>query len=88
MRIKEGFELREICGEYVILSHGMNNIDFSKLISLNETAAYMWKSAVEKDFDEALLVEALCAEYEVDEVTAKTDVSRVVAQWKEIGLLE
>ena len=42
MRIKEGFELREICGEYVILSHGMNNIDFSKLISLNETAAYMW----------------------------------------------
>ena len=33
---------------------GMNNIDFSKLISLNETAAYMWKSAVEKDFDEEL----------------------------------
>ena len=27
MRIKEGFELREICGEHVILSHGMDNID-------------------------------------------------------------
>lgn len=38
MRIKEGFELREICGEHVILSHGMDNIDFSKIISLNETA--------------------------------------------------
>ena len=39
MRIKDGFELREICGEHVILSHGMDNIDFSKIISLNETAA-------------------------------------------------
>ena len=39
MRIKEGFELREICGEHVILSHGMDNIDFSKIISLNETTA-------------------------------------------------
>lgn len=28
MRIKDGFELREICGEHVILSHGMDNIDF------------------------------------------------------------
>lgn len=37
MRIKDGFELREICGEHVILSHGMDNIDFSKIISLNET---------------------------------------------------
>lgn len=88
MRIKEGFELREICGEYVVLSHGINNIDFSKLISLNETAAFMWKSVVDKDFDEQLLVDALCAEYEVDATTAKTDVVRVVAQWKEIGLLE
>lgn len=41
MRIKEGFELREICGEHVILSHGMDNIDFSKIISLNETAAFL-----------------------------------------------
>ena len=37
MRIKDGFELREICGEHVILSHGMDNIDFSKIISLNKT---------------------------------------------------
>ena len=44
MRIKDGFELREICGEHVILSHGMDNIDFSKIISLNETAAFLWTS--------------------------------------------
>ena len=42
MKIKDGFELREVCGEYVILSSGMENIDFSKIISLNESAAFLW----------------------------------------------
>lgn len=48
MRIKEGFELREICGEHVILSHGMDNIDFSKIISLNETAAFLVETSCGK----------------------------------------
>lgn len=88
MRIKDGFELREICGEFVILSHGVDNIDFSKLISLNETAAHMWKSVVDKDFDNAMLADVLCEAYEVDRETAEQDVARVVSQWKEIGLIE
>ncbi len=88
MRIKKGFELREICGESVILSHGMDNIDFSKIVSLNETAAFLWKTAEGKDFDRQMLEEALLSAYEVDGETARKDVERVVARWQEIGLLE
>lgn len=84
MRIKDGFELREICGEHVILSHGMDNIDFSKIISLNETAAFLWKEAVGK---EEISEEELTATYEVDEETARKDVAQVLAKWGEIGLL-
>ena len=85
MRIKEGFELREICGEHVILSHGMDNIDFSKIISLNETAAFLWKQAVGKEaISEDGLVSSLL---EVDEETARKDVAQVLAKWREIGLL-
>ena len=83
MRIKDGFELREICGEHVILSHGMDNIDFSKIISLNETAAFLWKEAVGEEELTATLLEA----YEVDEETARKDVAQVLAKWREIGLL-
>ena len=67
MRIKDGFELREICGEHVILSHGMDNIDFSKIISLNETAAFLWKEAVGKEeISEEELTATLLEAYEVD----------------------
>lgn len=90
MRIKDGFELREICGEHVILSHGMDNIDFSKIISLNETAAFLWKEAVGKEeiSEEELTATLLEAyRYEVDEETARKDVAQVLAKWREIGLL-
>lgn len=88
MRIKEGFELREICGEHVILSHGMDNIDFSKIISLNETAAFLWKQLWEKEaISEDGLVSSLLEAYEVDEETARKDVAQVLAKWREIGLL-
>ena len=82
MRIKDGFELREICGEHVILSHGMDNIDFSKIISLNETAA-LGKEEISEEELTATLLEA----YEVDEETARKDVAQVLAKWGEIGLL-
>ena len=29
MRIKPGFELRSICGEHIIIAHGLDNIDFN-----------------------------------------------------------
>lgn len=45
MKIKKDFKLREICGEYVVTAEGMQAVDFTKLISLNETAAFLWKTA-------------------------------------------
>lgn len=88
MKIKSGFELREVCGENVILSHGVENIDFSKIISLNDSAAFVWKKAQAGDFTEAQLVEALCDEYEVEQPVAQADVHAIVEQWKQIGLVQ
>ena len=87
MKIKEGFELRTICGENVIVATGLKNIDFSKIISLNESAAYIWRQVLGKNFEEADMVKLLTDEYEVDAATAKKDVQALVAQWLEIGLI-
>ena len=46
MKQKEGFILRDVCGEHVIVGEGLGTIDFGKLISLNETAAWMWRRPV------------------------------------------
>ena len=43
MRIKNDFVLREVCGENVIMGEGFKAIDFRKILSLNESAAWLWK---------------------------------------------
>lgn len=88
MKIKEGFELRDVCGENVIVATGRKNIDFSKVISLNESAALMWREVVGKDFTEEDLVKILTDTYEVSEEQARKDVVALVDQWQEIGMID
>ena len=88
MKIKEGFELRDVCGENVIVATGRKNIDFSKVISLNESAALMWREVVGKDFTEEDLVKILTDTYEVSEEQARRDVVALVSQWQEIGMID
>ncbi|MBQ9361937.1 MAG: PqqD family protein [Bacteroidaceae bacterium] len=88
MQIKPGFELRNICGENIIIAHGVQNIDFSKVITLNESAAFAWKAVVGKDFTEQDIVNALVDEYEVDTMTAQEDANALIASWKDAGLMD
>ena len=87
MKINEGFELRKVCDEYVIVAYGRKNIDFSKVISLNESAAFMWNAVADKEFACQELADLLCKEYDVDAQTALQDVTQMVASWNELGLV-
>ena len=81
--------LRTVCGENVIVGEGLGTIDFGKLISLNETAAWLWKKADEMGgFSVESLSEALCEEYEVSAEQARADVAKIVGQWQELGIIE
>lgn len=87
MKIKNGFELRTLFNEHIILASGRENIDFSKVVNLNESAAVMWNAVVGKEFTTEDMAAALMAEYEVEKDTALADAERIAAEWKEIGLL-
>ncbi len=87
MKINEGFELRTVCDENVIVAYGRKNIDFSKVISLNESAAYLWNAVVGKEFTCQELADLLCKEYDVDAETAQNDAAQMVASWKELGIV-
>lgn len=89
MKIKEGFVLRNVCGENVIVGEGASTVNFGKLITLNKTAAWLFSKAAESgDFTVAGLAQALCGEYDVSEQQATDDVEEIVGKWKDAGLLE
>ena len=88
MKIKKGFELREVCGEHIIVAYGRENIDFNKVISLNESATYLWKKICDKEFTAETMAELLMQEYEVDADTARRDAQTLLDEWVKVGLAE
>lgn len=87
MKIKDGFNLKSVCGEYVIVATGRKNVDFSRLVSLNESAATVWEAVVGKDFEIDDVMKVLLDNYEVDEATARQDAEKLMASWAEVGLI-
>lgn len=88
MRKKKGFELRDVCGEQVIIAVGKENVDFSKIISMNESSAYLWNSVCDDDFSAESLCKLLVEEYNVDETTALKDAQNLIEQWVQAGIVE
>ena len=88
MRIKNGFVLREVCGERVIVGEGLGAVNFGKLLVLNETAAWLWQQAQDMgNFTMEALAEKLCEEYEVTADEAKADVIDIIASWREVNVI-
>ena len=89
MKIKQGFILRTVCGENVIVGEGLDAINFGRMLCLNETAAWLWKQAVEQgDFTAESLAKALCDEYDVSPDQALADVKETINQWTELKVVE
>ena len=74
MKIKNGYMLREVAGEAVVVPTGEATLNFQGIISLNETGALLWKE-LEQGCEKKDLVQALLDEYEVDAETAEKDVN-------------
>ena len=88
MKAKPGFNLRVVCGENIIVAELEENIDFSNIISMNESSAYLWQNIQGKEFTHEDLVGLLTQEYEVDEATAMKDVKALTELWLQAGIIE
>lgn len=85
MKLKEGFLLRQVAGENVVISVG-TDVNLNGMITLNNTGCTLWK-CLQKDVQMSDLTAALLAEYEVDEQTAQAAALRFVERLKELDLL-
>ena len=87
MKIKEGFLLKEVAGNNIIVPIGDNLVDFSAMITVNETGAFLWKM-LEKGAEIDELVTSLTGEFDVSEEIAKEDITDFINVLKDKGILE
>jgi hypothetical protein len=88
MKLVEGFRLRDVMGQATVIGEGVGQVNFNKLITLNESAAYLWESVAGKEFDIDTLSALLIERYSIDEALAQKDAEAIATKWVEIGLAE
>lgn len=87
MKIKEGFMLRKIADNNVVVAVGKATLDFSGLITLNTSGAYLW-SLMQEETDIDTMVSKMCSIYDIDVETAKNDITDFVTKLKGAGIVE
>ena len=74
MKINEKYKVREMAGEHVVIMQGHHGKDLTKIISLNESALYLWRAIEGREF--------------TIETIAQRDASTWISKLDECGLLE
>ena len=93
MKIRDGFVLRQVADATIVVPAGDAAIDFNGMITLNETAAFLWKEAERLTIEHSVfssdeLCKALCEEYDVLPGQAMTDIENTLSAWQEAGVIE
>lgn len=80
--------MRNVCDTNVIIAQGLEHINFSKIINLNDSAAWLWQQIEGKEFTVELLTALLMEHYEVNEKVARRDAGELTDSWIKAGIVE
>ena len=87
MKIKEGFMLRNVADNYVVVPVGKASLEFKGLINLNHVGACIWK-CLEHDTTLIDVVNKVAEEYGIDKEIANRDVTMFINKLTEANLLD
>ena len=87
MKVIDGFKLRSLGKEFVVVGEGEAQVNFNKMISLNESAAFLWKEVCAMEsFELEDLENLLIGKYGIDAATAKKDSAYIASKWLDFGI--
>lgn len=88
MKIKSTYKVRQVAGENLVVGQGKLNADMTKVISLNETAALLWKELAGKDFTCEDAANVLVSTYEIEMEQAMIDAAKWIEQMQQCDIIE
>ncbi|MBP3362175.1 MAG: PqqD family protein [Clostridia bacterium] len=86
MKIKPGYLLREVAGNYIVVAIGEEAVDFNGVITVNDVGAFIWKK-LEAGAEPEEIVKAILSEYDVDEKAAAADTADFIEKLRKAELL-
>lgn len=86
MRIKNGFVLREVAGQIMVIATGEASKDFHGMIKLNSTGKVIWLG-LQEGLTEEEITARLQEQFDVDSEKAAQDTRAFLQQMEEMGFL-
>ena len=86
MKIKEGFVLREVAGQAIVIATGEASKEFRGMIKLNNTGKLIWQGLMDGLSEEAIS-RKMVETYAVDPERAEADLKQMLNRMKEFGFL-
>ena len=87
MKIKKNFVLRNVTDTWMVLPLAEETVNFSDMLTLNESGAMLW-GVLEQGCEREALIDALMAEYEVSAEVAAADVEDFLNKLIQAGCIE
>ena len=87
MKAKQGFILRNVVDEYILMPTGDNIGKFNGTVLLNEVSAFVWEK-LQNSISKDDLLRAVLDEFEVEKNVASTDLDALLSTLKEYGVIE
>ena len=87
MKAKNGFVLRKVVDEQILMPVGDNIGQFNGTVLMNDVSAFVWEMLQEPVTKEELL-QAVLSEFEVDEETASRDLDELLEKFAGLGIIE
>ena len=87
MKKIDGFVMRRLGQDAMIVAESVDLIDFDRIISLNASAAYVWESLPDTDFTIQTITDLLLRRYDVEEDVARKDAEELVDIWVKAGII-
>ena len=88
MKIKQGFEIKNIDGQLVIVPDKSINPDFNVVITLTDTSALLWDMLKSGDATKESMLNTLLNQFDISTVLALNDIDVFIRTLKENGILE
>ena len=88
MKLKDNLSVRKLGNEYIMISENGSTLDYTRVISLNETAAYLIMKVEGSEFTKDELVNNLVEKYNIDIKKAEKDVQKLLDKLKKEGLID
>ena len=83
MKRNESFLLRQVAGKQVVVPLGKAAVEFPGMLTLNSTGVYLWELLAQEQTEDSL-AKAFCQRYDVDEATAREDITAFLEKLRSV----